>query len=56
MNNLAFEIGFDHYRFDLPLDLSRFEDEHRQQVQLDLRRVRFKMSLNSTLISLRKKY
>ncbi|MEI8208581.1 MAG: hypothetical protein D0528_02840 [Methylococcales bacterium] len=33
MNNLAFEIGFDHYRFDLPLDLSRFEGKHRQQVQ-----------------------
>jgi hypothetical protein len=33
MSNLAFEIGFDHYRFDLRLDLSNFEEEHRQQVQ-----------------------
>ena len=33
MTNLAFEIGFDHYRYDLGLDLDRFEEEHRQQVQ-----------------------
>ncbi len=33
MSNLAFEIGFDHYRFDLALDLSRFSEEHLQQVQ-----------------------
>ena len=33
MSNLAFEIGFDHYRFDLRLDLNNFEEEHRQQVQ-----------------------
>ena len=33
MSNLAFEIGFDHYRFDLALDLSRFENENQQQVQ-----------------------
>jgi len=28
MLGLAFEIGFDHYRFDLPLDISRFQDAH----------------------------
>ena len=33
MSNLAFEIGFDHYRFDLALDLSCFGNEHLQQVQ-----------------------
>jgi hypothetical protein len=33
MSNLAFEIGFDHYRFDIPLDLRNFEEEHRQQVE-----------------------
>ena len=33
MSNLAFEIGFDHYRFDLPIDMSNIEDEHRQQVE-----------------------
>jgi hypothetical protein len=29
MSNLAFEIGFDHYLFKLPLDIARFSDEHR---------------------------
>lgn len=29
MSGLAFEIGFDHYRFDLPLDISRFQDSHK---------------------------
>ena len=33
MLNLAFEIGFDHYRFSLPLDISRFHDQHRQEVR-----------------------
>ena len=33
MSSLAFEIGFDHYRFDLPLDISRFQDNHRQQIR-----------------------
>jgi hypothetical protein len=33
MTSLAFEIGFDHYRFDLPLDISRFQDSHRQQIR-----------------------
>lgn len=33
MSSIAFEIGFDHYRFDLPLDISRFQDNHRQQIR-----------------------
>ena len=33
MTSLAFEIGFDHYRFDLPLDISRFQDKQRQQIR-----------------------
>ena len=33
MAHLAFEIGFDHYRFDLPLDIARFADHHRQQIR-----------------------
>ncbi len=33
MSNLAFEIGFDHYLFKLPLDINRFADEHRQQIR-----------------------
>ena len=33
MTSLAFEIGYDHYRFDLPLDISRFPDQHRQQIR-----------------------
>ena len=33
MTHLAFEIGFDHYRFDLPLDIARFADHHRQQIR-----------------------
>ncbi len=33
MSSLAFEIGFDHYRFDLPLDISRFQDNQRQQIR-----------------------
>jgi len=33
MSSLAFEIGFDHYRYDLPLDISRFQDNHRQQIR-----------------------
>ena len=33
MSGLAFEIGFDHYRFNLPLDISRFYDNHRQQIR-----------------------
>jgi hypothetical protein len=32
MEKLAFEIGFDHYRFDLPLDIARFANQHRQQI------------------------
>jgi hypothetical protein len=26
MNSLAFEIGFDHYRFGFPLEITRFQD------------------------------
>ena len=33
MLNVAFEIGFDHYRFALPLDITRFGDQHRQQIR-----------------------
>lgn len=33
MSSLAFEIGFDHYRYDLPLDISRFQDNRRQQIR-----------------------
>ena len=33
MLNVAFEIGFDHYRFALPLDIARFSDSHRQQIR-----------------------
>jgi hypothetical protein len=33
MTSLAFEIGYDHYRFALPLDISRFPDQHRQQIR-----------------------
>ena len=33
MSSLAFEIGFDHYRYDLPLDISRFQDNHREQIR-----------------------
>jgi hypothetical protein len=33
MCELAFEIGFDHYRFNLPLDIPRFYDNHRKQVR-----------------------
>ena len=33
MSNLAFEIGFDHYLFKLPLDITRFSDVHRRQIR-----------------------
>lgn len=33
MLNLAFEIGFDHYRYSLPLDISRFQDDYRKEVR-----------------------
>lgn len=33
MLSLAFEIGFDHYRFSLPLDISRFPDHTRQEIR-----------------------
>ncbi|WP_031435349.1 hypothetical protein [Methylomarinum vadi] len=33
MYSLAFELGFDHYRFQLPLDISRFADRHREEIR-----------------------
>ncbi|TSA39060.1 MAG: hypothetical protein D4R63_09930, partial [Methylococcaceae bacterium] len=33
MVSLAFEIGFDHYRFNLPLDIVRFPDQYRKDVR-----------------------
>ena len=33
MNNLAFEVGFDHYRLDLHLEADRFEEADWEQVQ-----------------------
>jgi hypothetical protein len=33
MTSLAFEIGFDHYRFGLPLEITRFQDYHRPQIR-----------------------
>jgi len=33
MLNIAFEIGFDHYRFSLPLDITRFHDLCRQDIR-----------------------
>ncbi|NOT13101.1 MAG: hypothetical protein HOP23_14905 [Methylococcaceae bacterium] len=33
MTSLAFEIGFDHYRFGLPLEICRFQDYHRPQIR-----------------------
>lgn len=33
MTNLAFEIGFDHYRFGLPLDIGRFSDAHKTAIR-----------------------
>jgi hypothetical protein len=33
MTSLAFEIGFDHYRFGLPLEISRFHDSYRPQIR-----------------------
>jgi len=33
MLNLAFEIGFDHYRFGFPLEISRFQEKFRQDIR-----------------------
>jgi hypothetical protein len=33
MTALAFEIGFDHYRFSLPLDISRFQSQYRAAIR-----------------------
>jgi hypothetical protein len=33
MTSLAFEIGFDHYRFGLPLEINRFSETHRKQLR-----------------------
>lgn len=31
--NLAFEIGFDHYRYSLPLEIIKFQVQYRQEVR-----------------------
>jgi len=36
MTSLAFEIGFDHYRCDLPLDISQTQENPRKSI-LDMR-------------------
>lgn len=33
MLNLPFEIGFDHFRFGLPLNIAQFADQHRVEVR-----------------------
>ena len=33
MCNLAFEIGLDHFRFGLPLEISRFQDYYREDIR-----------------------
>jgi len=33
MLNLAFEIGFDHYRYKLPLEIHRFQDFYREDIR-----------------------
>jgi len=33
MASLGFEIGFDHYRLGLPLDISRFSDAQKIQLR-----------------------
>jgi hypothetical protein len=33
MFDIAFDIGFDHYRLNLPLDIPRFYDNHRKEVR-----------------------
>ncbi len=33
MLNLAFEIGFDHYRYSLPLEIIKFQCQYRQEVR-----------------------
>lgn len=33
MTSLAFEIGFDHYRFGLPLDINRFSESYKTQLR-----------------------
>jgi hypothetical protein len=33
MTSLAFEIGFDHYRFGLPLEISCIQDYYRSQIR-----------------------
>jgi hypothetical protein len=32
MNNQFFELGFDHYRFNLPLETIRFSGDNRESV------------------------
>ena len=33
MTSLAFELGFDHYRFGLPLEISRFSEAHKKHLR-----------------------
>jgi hypothetical protein len=33
MTSLAFELGFDHYRFGLPLEVSRFPESHKKSLR-----------------------
>ncbi len=33
MTSLVFEIGFDHYRFGLPLEISCIQDYYRSQIR-----------------------
>jgi hypothetical protein len=33
MYSLAFELGFDYYRYQLPLDIARFATQHREEIR-----------------------
>lgn len=33
MFNLAFEIGYDHYRFGMPLEIDRFQNQYREDIR-----------------------
>ena len=44
MLNLAFEIGFDHYRYSLPLDISRFQDYYRKDVRNGFEAARYQQA------------
>jgi hypothetical protein len=40
MTSLAFEIGFDHYRFGFPLEISCIQDYQRDQICYGYKAVR----------------